>query len=97
MGQNKDPSGSEWRASVLQWALGGTCSIIIGLTGTLAGVWGGHMEKHIDEIHNGQRAVWTVLNERASLPPRIAELEKRTEDQEQRLREIERMTPQRKH
>ena len=61
----------------------GACGIIIALCGMVVGLWSSSIERDINGIR-------LTLNERASLIPRTTELEKRTDDQEGRLREIER-------
>ena len=48
------------------------------------------MERTLDEIRESQRAIWKTLAERASLPGRTDELEERTDDQELRIRTLER-------
>lgn len=87
--KHAESSPTDGLSSLLQRALIGACTLIIGLAGALVGVWGGHFEKRFDEFRDGQRAIWQVLNDRASIPSRTAELEKRTDEQERRIRDLE--------
>ena len=61
----------------------GACSLCLVLCGVVVGLWSHAIERDLDEIRN-------TLNDRASLIPRTAELEKRLDDQEGRLRAVER-------
>lgn len=45
--------------------------------------------KRFDSIDEQQRAQRKILEERAYLPPKVGELERQTQDQEQRLRAAE--------
>ena len=61
----------------------GACGLIIALCGVVVGLWSSAIERDLNEIR-------ATLNAHASLPPRTIELERRTDDQEGRLRAIER-------
>ena len=61
----------------------GACSLVLVLAGMVVGIWSSGIKQDITDIRD-------TLKERASLIPRTAELEKRTEDQEERLRHVER-------
>jgi len=61
----------------------GACSLVLVLAGVVVGVWSSAIERDINAIR-------LVLNERASLLPRVAELEKRTDEQKEQIRELER-------
>jgi len=61
----------------------GVCGVCIALCGVVVGLWSSAIERDLNEIR-------ATLNARASLPPRTIELERRTDDQEGRLRAIER-------
>jgi len=63
----------------------GACSLVLVLAGVVVGVWSSAIERDLTAIRS-------TLNERANLIPRTAELEKRTDDQEERLRELERQS-----
>ncbi len=84
MGESNDQS-----YGLLQKALIGACTLIVTLCGLVIGVWSSGLETAVTEVRDGQRAIWRVIGERASLPSRTDELERRTEDQEQRLRRAE--------
>ena len=86
---NTDEPGQEW-AGHYKWLLGGACALVLLLAGALVGLWSGSMERALDEIRESQRAIWKTLAERASLPGRTDELEERTDDQELRIRTLER-------
>ncbi len=55
------------------------------------------MERTLDEVREGQRAIWRTLSERSSLLGRTDQLEERTKDHEQRLREIEALNGRYRH
>lgn len=61
----------------------GACSLVVVLAGVVMGNWVSGVKQDLVEIR-------TTLNNRADLPPRTAELERRDTDKEGRLREIER-------
>jgi hypothetical protein len=61
----------------------GACSLVIVLSGAVVGDKFVSIKDDIAEIR-------VILNSRADLPPRTAELERRDTDKEGRLREIER-------
>lgn len=61
----------------------GACSLVVVLAGVVVGVWASGIKEDIASIKS-------TLNERADLPPRTAELERRDVDKEGRLREVER-------
>lgn len=63
----------------------GACGLVVVLAGVVVGVWSSQIERDLNAIR-------AVLNERASLIPRTAELEKRTDDQEDRIRDLERQS-----
>ena len=83
----KERSGPTWRYVAL-----GASSLVLTIGGMAVGFWSESIDKRLEDIHATQQAQWRILGDRASLVPRTAELEKRTEDQEQRLRELERRT-----
>ena len=68
----------------------GACGLVVSVGGLAIGLWSESLDQRLADIRNTQQAQWRILGERSSLVPRTAELEKRTEDQEQRLRELER-------
>jgi len=74
--------GPTWRYVAL-----GACGLVLTVGGLAIGLWSESLDKRLED-----QAQWRILSERASLIPRTAELEKRTDDQEQRLRELERRT-----
>ena len=84
MGDANDQS-----TSLLQKAFIGACTIIVSLCGLVVGLWSHSLETAVTEVRDSQRAIWRIIGERASLPARTAELEKRSDDQERRLREAE--------
>ena len=73
-----------------KWALAGSCSLVILVAGMAIGLWSRSLDRRLDDIASSQIKQWEIINERASLPPRLGEIERRTDDQEQRLRQIER-------
>lgn len=77
-----------------KWALAGTCGCILLIGGVAAGIWSKSLDRRLDDLALGQSKQWEVLNERASLPPRLGEverqMERQREDFEARLRQIER-------
>jgi hypothetical protein len=73
-----------------RWALTGACSGILLIGGMAIGLWSQSIDRRLDDIATSQNKQWDVLNERASLPTRVNEGERRTEDLEQRLRQVER-------
>lgn len=76
-----------WKRLAL-W-LGGA---ILALGGMAVGLWSRALDQRLDNLLEAQRKQWSILSERASLIPRTAELEKRADDQEDRLREVEKQT-----
>jgi len=82
---NKDIEQAEEINALFSRPFLGACSLILVLCGVVVGIWSAGIEKDLASIR-------AILNERAALAPRTAELERRTEDQEQRLRAIERQT-----
>ena len=82
---NQVPDESKEISALFSRPFIGACGLILVLCGVVVGVWSSTMEKDISDIRR-------ILDERATLPPRTAELERRTEDQEQRLRTLERQT-----
>jgi len=83
----KERSGPTWRYVAL-----GASSLVLTIGGMAIGFWSESLDKRLEDIRATQQAQCRILGDRASLLPRTAELEKRTEDQEQRLRELERRT-----
>ena len=61
----------------------GACGLILILAGSFGGYWISGVKEDITEIR-------AILNSRADIPPRTAELERRDADKEGRLREVER-------
>lgn len=61
----------------------GACSLILVLTGLVMGNWINGVKADLADIR-------ATLDRRADLPPRTSELERRDQDKEERLREIER-------
>jgi len=78
-------TGPTWR-----WIALGACALVVSVGGLAIGLWSESLDQRLADIRNTQQAQWRILGERASLVPRTAELEKRTDDQEIRLRELER-------
>ena len=76
-------------ASLISKGFLAACGIIISLCGLVVGLWSHGIEKDLRDIRDAQRAIWQTLNDRADVKQRIAELEKRTVDQEERLRGVE--------
>ena len=73
-----------------KWAFTGACSLVLLIGGVAIGLWSQSLDRRLSDIADSQARQWQILNERASLPPRLGEVERRTDDQEQRLRQIER-------
>lgn len=86
--QNKD----DHIASLIPWRLIalGACSLVLTFGGLVIGVWSESLDHRLNDIANSQRRQWEVLNERASLSPRMENAERQSLDQEQRLRALER-------
>ena len=87
MGQNHDNrTGDDRPPQELQVLFSrpflGLCGALLTLCGLVIGIWSNGIQKDLDDIRR-------ILNERATIPPRTGELERRTDDQEQRLRAIE--------
>ncbi len=76
-------------ASLISKGFLAACGIIISLCGLVVGLWSHGIEKDLRDIRDAQQAIWQVLNDRADLKPRVAELEKRDGDKEDRLRAVE--------
>ena len=81
-----------WAAQLLGKGFLAACGVIVTLCGVVIGLWSHGIEKDLVDIRDSQRAIWATLNDRATIGPRTAELEKRTDDQEDRLRAIEKQT-----
>lgn len=64
----------------------GACGIIVALCGYVIGLWATAIEQDRQETRVAITDIRRILDERATLTTRTAELERRTEDQEQRLR-----------
>jgi hypothetical protein len=84
MPDHEDQWEAFWKSLAL-WA----CGAIIAIGGLAIGLWSKSLDDRLDGLSNGQRKQWEVLSERASLSPRLSELERKTEDQEERLRILE--------
>lgn len=79
-----DEQGPTWRLVAI-----GACSLVLTFGGLAAGVWSSALVERLDEIARSQAKQWEVLNQRASLAPRLDAEEQRTADQELRLRALE--------
>ena len=54
------------------------CGVVASLCGVVIGLWSSSVERELAGIHK-------ILDERASVPPRTAELERRTDEQDKQL------------
>lgn len=84
-------------ADFLKKTLMAAGGLIVTLCGVVIGIWSHSMERTLDEVREGQRAIWRTLSERSSLLGRTDQLEERTKDHEQRLREIEALNGRYRH
>lgn len=84
-----DQASETWTATLLSKGLVAAGGAIITLCGLVVGLWSSGIEKDVRDTRDAQRAIWQVLNDRADLKPRVAELEKRDGDKEDRLRAVE--------
>lgn len=86
----------DWRA-LSYWL----ASALVALGGLAAGLWSSSLDKRLndldashskrfDDIMAGQSKQAAILQERAGLAPRLDSAERQTQDQEQRLRAVER-------
>lgn len=83
------PNGENFE-KFYKWALAGACSLVLLIGGMAVGLWSRALDQRLEDMANNQHKQWEVINERASLPPRLGEVERRTDDHEQRLRQVER-------
>ena len=79
------PSSNEQRelSALLSRPFLGACSIIIVLLGGFGGFW-------LSGVRENLAKIFLILDSRADIPWRTAELERREADKERRLQEIER-------
>lgn len=84
----------EERNETLSWrsVAYAACALLLALGGVVVGLWSQSLDKRLDDIAENQSKQWEVLNQRASLAPRLDAIERQTSDQEQRLRTVERAT-----
>ena len=86
-----EDDGVSWRLVAF-----GACGLVLTFGGMAVGLWSQSLDKRLDDIAANQVKQWEVLNSRASLAPRLERIERETEDQEQRIRQLEQRTLWRK-
>lgn len=92
-----DEAAQQAWTGLYRWLFTGACAVILGLAGTLVGVWSSGVEQALVTLRTTQDAIWKTVNERNSLPGRTSEVERRTDDQEARIRVLERQVWKREH
>lgn len=80
----EEETGPSWRLVAL-----GACGLVVTLGGLAFGLWSRSLDQRLESIYLSQSKQWEVLNQRSSLAPRLDVVERQTEEQERRLREVE--------
>ena len=93
------PNDDQQQNAFISWRLlaMGACGCVLTIGGLAIGLWSQSLDQRLDDIARVQRKQGDILEQRASLAPRLDSSERQTADQEIRIREIERLFWKQRH